>query len=68
LDGWTDGLVVGVLIGIAVGIPVGWLIAYYLPMAAPKPVAYTNEEVWQWVDYKGRDREIRVHRDVRPNA
>ncbi len=29
-----------------------------------KPVAI-NKEVWRWKDWKGRDREITVHREVK---
>jgi len=29
-----------------------------------KPVA-VNKEVWRWKDWKGRDREITVHREVK---
>ena len=30
----------------------------------PKSVI-SNEETWKWVDYKGRQRSISIHRDVK---
>lgn len=40
-----------------------------LPISPPTlPFAggsYTNEETWEWVDYKGRERKIVVHRNAR---
>jgi hypothetical protein len=31
-------------------------------------IKYQNEEVWSWTDWKGRPREIVVHRKVKENV
>lgn len=38
-----------------------------LPKLTPPGMtsAYQNEEIWEWKDYKGRDRKIVVHRDAK---
>ena len=33
-------------------------------VALPKSVI-SNEETWKWVDYKGRQRSISIHREVK---
>ena len=35
------------------------------PPTAREPSTYSNEEVYEWVDWKGRNRKLVVHRDVR---
>ena len=34
------------------------------PQSIAAPIIMENEESWSWVDYKGRDRQITVHRHV----
>lgn len=34
------------------------------PIAYSTPQIVTNEETWEWVDYKGNERKITVHREV----
>jgi len=29
-------------------------------------ITYQNEETWEWIDWKGRQRQITVHRKVYP--
>lgn len=40
--------------------------AYFLlkNLGSPAKAAFSNEESWKWVDYKGRERQIVVHRNV----
>lgn len=35
------------------------------PVTNTAPVMQTNEEKWEWIDYKGRDRQITVYRKVK---
>lgn len=35
------------------------------PIANTAPIMQTNEEQWVWTDYKGRERQITVHRKVK---
>jgi hypothetical protein len=35
-----------------------------LAKTALAPAKAKNVEVWQWIDYRGRERQIVVHREV----
>lgn len=35
-----------------------------LPASVSRQTRISNEEVWQWVDAWGRERSLRVHRNV----
>ena len=34
-------------------------------VATAAPASYVNEEVYEWVDWKGRNRTLKVHRNAR---
>ena len=63
------------LAGIAVGILIGIIVIPKITASikarklkilnAPTPPAAVNCETWEWVDWKGRPRQITIHREVR---
>ena len=68
----------GLLIGVPICIVIIYLLkgnvdfSQILPKAQPKAAPETtsttvmeNKEVWTWVDYKGNQRELVVHREVK---
>ena len=67
-DGFTFGLIL-----LGVGVIAGLAVAFMFMTPEPavgalslrKPATQMNEEVWRWKDWKGREREITVHRKVK---
>ena len=64
------------LVGLTIGAVFGGVVVYTMFNARPAaqqvpPSAFSyvpvvrNEEVWEWVDWKGRKRTITVHREVK---
>lgn len=43
----------------------GIVIFYVIARSRPQPTGFTNLETWGWVDWKGRQRQITVHREVK---
>lgn len=62
-------LVFGILIGIPIGLAISVFFYQYLtPQQKPATTHMSNEEVLEWVDWKGRRRKATVHRDVTENG
>lgn len=60
-----DWLLLGVGTIIGAGLLLFAMQHYGFLTIAQAPSSYTNEEVYEWTDYKGRKRELTVHRDAR---
>jgi len=41
------------------------VVAYLFYKKRTAPTVQVNEEIWEWVDWKGRPRKITVHRRVK---
>ena len=62
-----DEFFAGLVVGLILGVPLAWLLMNALTLSAPRPAQkqkLSNKEEWVWVDYKGRERRIVVHREV----
>ena len=47
-------------------IAIGLLIAYLIWRSrSSTPIQFNNLETWDWVDWKGRQRQIAVHREAK---
>lgn len=51
-------------IGIVAGAIIGYIIAKHTNQQVPSTAALVNEEHWAWKDYRGREREMTVHREA----
>lgn len=70
-DPWTP-FVLGILVGIPIGMAVFWGFVNFSKGELSPPLetskleaAQRNEEIWRWKDWRGREREITVHREVK---
>lgn len=64
-DWWAPLILVA---GLAIGAVAIYAIVYKpstQQAVAYKPVAMSNESIIQWIDYKGRKREITIHREIK---
>jgi hypothetical protein len=66
-----DDLIMGIVLGAVAGF-IGAILLLSLhsspPTASASPSLYSNNEVWEWTDWRGRKRMITVHRSVREDA
>ena len=67
-----DGLVAGLIVGLIAGIPIGWFAAqFFTGLQSPQlSTSQSNSKVENveeivWTDWKGRERKMIIHREVK---
>jgi hypothetical protein len=44
------------------------LLLVWISSRSQQPQRVSNEETWEWIDYRGQRRQITVHRNVRQQS
>lgn len=68
LDDCFAYLVMGIVLGIPIGVAATALLYQFLIPHSPPATHMNNEEVLEWVDWKGRQRKAVAHRTVKENV